>query len=283
METSEWDMTRNASVLQLQTTMQDDDLKKYFKEAAGIIDREIQGKNLQNKTFFVIPTIAGYDFDSRELHDIPEAVALAKRAIACGLYGLMTRPALYGCKVQVEFLHEVTPEQQWFMPLMLAYGDKGVLKIAPPVMQRLLEKSCEAFNKLMDMSEEAPTSASEAVANWSRLAGNLYTAHEKNEQRARLIRRGFQGENVEAAHLAMMEVHAEHMARRSAELGQCDLCKKQAELTKKTNAKGTITVYWCETCCENTLDTPPDSDSEPFISLSYTFTFILGNSSNIIL
>ena len=123
----------------------------------------------------------------------------------------------------------------------------------------------------------AALAAAEAAANWSRLVGNLYTAHEQNEQRARLIRGGFAGRNVEAAHLAMMEVHAEHMARRSAELGQCDLCKKQAELTKKTNAKGTITVYWCETCCENTLDTPSDSDSEPFISLSHIFLlFILG-------
>jgi hypothetical protein len=90
----------------------------------------------------IIPACPEYDHDPREVWQIPEGVALFRRAIDAGLYGLLTLPGMLNKQLEVPI--EMNP-LIWVFPI-----SRGVGKFTPDMdaeFKKEFDKSCVVWNQ----------------------------------------------------------------------------------------------------------------------------------------
>jgi len=90
--------TAGIIALQLKTTFSDEELVRAIDTVSSLVER----MQPTFTTVLVTPFCAEFDQDNRELWEIPEAINMFKRAIDCGLYGLLTLPMKWKKQVKLE-------------------------------------------------------------------------------------------------------------------------------------------------------------------------------------
>ena len=116
--------------LQFRVNHSDDDIRDVFQQCMAGIQEQASGPN-GPEAIIIRFSIGGFNSDSRELWDIPEAQQLAKRLIKMGWYGLAMHPRKFGLKHggdcdELQGMDEVQALMQWLLPIKIAYGDEYI-------------------------------------------------------------------------------------------------------------------------------------------------------------
>ena len=133
-------------IMKFNTSMTDLDLISYMVQTARDAERVIEGViDKSSIKYYIDVTVEGFDEDDRELNQIPEAIRLFKRIVRGGIYGLLMHPAQWGCKIRADYMEDADCMLHWLMPIIGGFGEE----LTAEDIKRIMERSCDAFNRLM--------------------------------------------------------------------------------------------------------------------------------------
>jgi hypothetical protein len=129
--------------------MNDEAIKALFLWSTKAVEKQCKDQTVA--AIEIVFGITGYDDIATEIWNIKDANILARRAVDLGLYGVMSYPGQFGKRTLADRMGETDglARSQWFVPLKTAYPEVFD-KMGGAVVKRLMEKSFDAFNLMME-------------------------------------------------------------------------------------------------------------------------------------
>jgi hypothetical protein len=115
----------------------DSDIAKTLDDVGA----EFMRQEMNFEKMFVCPACPEYDDDPREVWQIPEGVEMFRRAIDCGLYGLLTLPAMFNKQL------DVTENSPLIFSFTISQGVGEFTIDMQPAFELAFKRSCVVWNQ----------------------------------------------------------------------------------------------------------------------------------------
>ena len=152
--------------LQFRVTQSDADIRDVFQACKAHVESAAVHP-VCPPVILIRLSIEGFNSDSRDLWNIPEATQLAKRIIKMGWYGLAMHPRKFGIKCAGDAGIPGADERQalmdWILAIKIAYGDEYLENAEK--FEQLMKISCAVFNRDFDADDAMPQPARQHTVN----------------------------------------------------------------------------------------------------------------------